>query len=349
MAKEKKSRKSGNNTGIALAIWIVIALALFILFIINWEKIVGNLKETGFFGKVFGKTPTYVEQFETPKKVEESENDVAPLPSSGVIIDLNGKANAADGGDNSLVDPASKSDNGSGKDGTGNGALSSAGGATEGSAAGTSGSNGAASASGSGSSSSASTGSSSASTGGASSTSASSSSGSGSGSTSKISSDSKSESKNNTAAASTPKVEAPKTMNIKLYFMTVKADGSVVRKEVVRAMKKSDSPLVDSINALIAGPNHSEEDSGCRTLVSSGTKLLSASIRNGVATLNFNGAFERNEVGIEGLRGQLEQIVFTATAFPTVDSVQFLLDGEKKQFLGEEGVWIGTPLNRNSF
>lgn len=140
-----------------------------------------------------------------------------------------------------------------------------------------------------------------------------------------------------------------KTMKLKLFFMVINSNGTVARKETVREMKKSDSPLVDAINAIIAGPTTSEEKNGCRTLISSGTRLIGASVKQGTATLNFSGQFEFNEYGIEGLRGQLQQIVYTATAFPTVESVQFLVDGEKKEYLGQEGVWIGTPLGRNSF
>ena len=137
------------------------------------------------------------------------------------------------------------------------------------------------------------------------------------------------------------------TMKLKLYFMTINSDGSVSRKEITREMKKTPSPLADSIRALIAGPLASE--AGCRSLLSDGTRLISASVKNGVATLNFSGDFEFNQYGIEGLRGQLQQIVFTATAFPTVESVQFLIEGERREYLGSEGVWIGTPLGRNSF
>ncbi|MBQ5490559.1 MAG: GerMN domain-containing protein [Treponema sp.] len=139
------------------------------------------------------------------------------------------------------------------------------------------------------------------------------------------------------------------TMNVRLFFMEIESDGSVARHEVTRTMKKSDSPLVDTLNALIAGPTDSEEDDGCRSLISSGTKLLGASVKNGVATLNFSSEFEFNQYGVEGTRGQLQQIVYTATAFPTVESVQFLIDGEKREYLGSEGVWVGTPLNRRSF
>lgn len=139
------------------------------------------------------------------------------------------------------------------------------------------------------------------------------------------------------------------TMDLTLYFMRINSSGEVSRTAVVRHMKRSGSPLMDAINALITGPDAEEEDNGCRTLVSDGSKLLGASVRDGTATLNFNENFEFNRYGIEGLRGQLQQIVFTATAFPTVDNVQFLVNGEKRDYLGSEGVWIGSPLDRNSF
>ncbi len=145
------------------------------------------------------------------------------------------------------------------------------------------------------------------------------------------------------------KTESVETMKLRLYFMTINSSGSVLRKEITREMKKSSSPLMDAINALIEGPSPQEEGAGCRSLISNGTKLIGASVKDNVATLNFSGEFEFNQYGIEGLRGQLQQIVFTATAFPTVESVQFLVDGEKREYLGSEGVWIGTPLDRTSF
>ena len=160
--------------------------------------------------------------------------------------------------------------------------------------------------------------------------------------------------KENVSSAETKTAEEqvksiPATMKLKLFFIDILADGSFTRHEVARVMKKSDSPLMDSIRAIIAGPNADEEKSGCKTFVNPSTRLLGASVKDGVATLNFSESFESNQYGVEGLIVQLQQVVFTATAFPTVNSVQIIIEGEKKDYLGEEGVWIGSPLNRNSF
>lgn len=140
---------------------------------------------------------------------------------------------------------------------------------------------------------------------------------------------------------------AATTRTATLYFVSIGADGSVNRLAVKRQLAKSDSPLTDAIKALLSGPVPGEKNA--MSLIPSGSKLIGASVKDGVATLNFNENFEFNSYGVEGSIGQLMQIVYTATEFSTVKSVQFLIEGEKKEYLGSEGQWIGTPLSRSSF
>lgn len=154
-----------------------------------------------------------------------------------------------------------------------------------------------------------------------------------------------SSSKNSTVPAA-PK-PASTTRTATLYFVSIGADGSVSRQAVKRQLAKSDSPLTDAIKALLAGPVPGEKNA--MSLIPSGSRLIGASVKDGVATLNFNESFEFNSYGVEGSIGQLMQIVYTATEFSTVKSVQFLIEGEKKEYLGSEGQWIGTPLSRSSF
>jgi len=149
-----------------------------------------------------------------------------------------------------------------------------------------------------------------------------------------------------------PGEEKPKpaaTTNAKLFFVQVDADGNVNRKSVVRQIPKSDSPLTDTIKALLAGPLDSEKS---MSLIPPGTRLLSATVRNGIAALNFSEEFEFNSIGADGYRGQLMQIVFTATEFATVESVQFLIEGQRKEYIGsgeDVWMWIGSPYTRSSF
>ena len=121
------------------------------------------------------------------------------------------------------------------------------------------------------------------------------------------------------------------------------------RQEVKRSIAASDSPLLDSLDALLKGPSEDEIRKKLISLVPQGTKLLSVQVRGSTAFLNFNEAFMYNHYGIEGYAGQLKQVVYTATSFPTVQDVQILVEGQKHDYLGGEGVYIGTPLSRNSF
>ncbi len=145
-------------------------------------------------------------------------------------------------------------------------------------------------------------------------------------------------------------VPAPAKMrSASLFFVRIEEDGSIVRQEVKRQIPGSDSPLSDSLAALLAGPNADEMRRGLVTLIPTGTKLISAQVRSGTVYLNFNEAFMYNHYGIEGYAGQLRQIVYTATAFPSVQNVQILIEGERHDYLGGEGVYIGKPLSRGSF
>ena len=291
MAKKSNDKKKKlGKTGIWLCIWILAMLAIVLLFVVNQNRIFSNLKNTDFFSRTFGKTPTFVENAPIVETDTVEKNDVEPLSSSveiqiteippedemeeevTVIEETKPETKKSE---SAVEKPAQKKEEAPSK---------------------------------------------------------------------------KEESKTEKSVSQeSPAVTAPRMMNLKLYFMVINSDGSVSRKEVTRSMKKSDSPLVDAVNALIAGPIPSEAEIGCHSLISAGTRLIGASVRDGVATLNFSGEFEFNQYGVEGTRGQLQQIVYTATAFPTVNSVLFLVEGDRKEYLGSEGVWIGTPITRNMF
>ena len=142
--------------------------------------------------------------------------------------------------------------------------------------------------------------------------------------------------------------EPAATRDISLYFMYIDATGNLIRKETHRSIPATNSPLTATLQTLLAGTSIDEESKGYISLIPDGTVLLSASVKNKVAYLNFNDAFQWNKYGVEGYFGQLIQIVYTATTFESVDSVQFLIEGMKQDYLGSEGVWIGSPLSRAS-
>ena len=138
------------------------------------------------------------------------------------------------------------------------------------------------------------------------------------------------------------------TATSKLWFTLVDSDGRITRKQCVRKVVKSTAPLTNNLKLLLQGPNSVELDSGGMSLIPSGTRLLTAVVKDGTAYLNFSREFEENRLGVEGFLAQLQQVVFTSTEFATVKRVQILIEGQKKETLGD-GVWIGSPLSRADF
>lgn len=150
-----------------------------------------------------------------------------------------------------------------------------------------------------------------------------------------------------TIAVETPKSPVSSRISL-LYFVAIDADGAISRVAVKRSLPVSDSPLSDALKSLFTGTT-AEEGKKYRSLIPPGTKLLSATVRDDIAYINVSENFEFNRYGIEGYLAELAQVVYTATEFPTVTAVQFLVEGQKKNYLGSDGVWIGSPLSRESF
>ena len=275
----KKNQKKKNSTLFAAACVLLGLLIILIVFLVKKDQIFTNLKETAFFDKVFGSTPTAIENHEpaAPKKTE-----TIPLKNDEVTIKIETEepAKTAPSDDVVSIRPSDYSTTGSEKENAKSEAP-------------------------------------------------------------------KAEDKLKTEK---PAATSTATTELQLCFVNIDGDGAVVRQVIKRKVPKSDSPLTTAINLLLKGPDSTiSAERNLMSLIPSGTKLLSAKVSGGIAYLNFNEAFEINTYGVEGYIHQLEQIVYTATAFSTVNSVQFLIEGEKRDYLGSEGVLIASPLSRSSF
>jgi len=159
---------------------------------------------------------------------------------------------------------------------------------------------------------------------------------------------------NDTGTKSTsqpPKSPTPVTKtisrNFQLYYVKVGAGGKPIVEAVTRKVEYVNSPLTKTFEELLSGAG--TNGSGVRTLIPAGTKLLSATIRNGTAYLDFNDQFRFNSYGVEGYNAQLAQVVYTATQFQSVKRVQILIAGTVRKFLAPEGIAIDKPLDRKSF
>lgn len=135
----------------------------------------------------------------------------------------------------------------------------------------------------------------------------------------------------------------------RLFFIRVSDEGKISMKSVLRSVPAGESPLTTSIRSLIDGPRPGEISNDVLSLIPDGSELVGARIDGGIAFLDFNEQFRFNSLGIEGYKAQVEQIVYTATEFTTVDKVQILVEGQRIDYLGGEGFWVGGPLGRDDF
>lgn len=288
------SDKKKRNTGLVVSCWIVAFIVIFIFFVINQDSILSNLKNTRFFERVFGTTPTFIKNHEEkePAKNKEIEKDNEQPELKLETSDVAEKESPI-----TIVEtkPETKPVEEEKKDSTKEEVTEKETPVED---------------------------------------------------TKKVN-----EKEKNVEAKTEIKKEVavPAYYNASMCFIVIDNDGTVSRKVIIRKMAKSDSPLIDILNALIKGPTFDEKGKGCMTLIPDGTRLLSATVRDGVAYISFSDEFEFNKVGVEGYLAQLMQIVYTATQFSTVKSVQFLINGQKKEYLGSEGVWIGSPLSQSTF
>ena len=327
MSEKNKKKK---YPGVSAIFWIVFALILLILFLVNKNRIFSVLQTTGFFSKVFGTEPEFIvnhtpDEDSTPVAELESLQEktiTAEIETSQSPIVLNAIA-----GDGSSANAATKPVSQQGTAQNQQAAKEQAGAASASAQQAASTANAA--------------------TANASQP-----------ATSTASSSTASAAQNigtassGAAAATTtedPATAATAQMKQHLFFIVIDSDGSVLRKETVRSIPKTTTPLTAAITALLEGPNLNEIEKGYITLIPQGTKLINASVKNGTATINFSDAFRYNQYGVEGYYGQLMQIVYTASAFSNIDNVQFLIEGEKMDYLGLEGVFIGAPLSIASF
>ncbi len=133
-----------------------------------------------------------------------------------------------------------------------------------------------------------------------------------------------------------------------LYFVNLGNESEITLQGIMRPVYYNESPLTETLTALLSGLTSSELNKGLLSLIPTDTEIRGVTVSNMTATIDFNEALSFNNFGKEGLEAELKQIVFTATEFSTVDKVQILINGQKKQFLSTEGVFIGEPLTRAS-
>ncbi|QGG49354.1 GerMN domain-containing protein [Heliorestis convoluta] len=108
-----------------------------------------------------------------------------------------------------------------------------------------------------------------------------------------------------------------------LYFADSKGQNLVAEE---RSIPKTESLARSAVQELIKGPNLTQDAS---PTVPTGTRLLDINIRDGICIIDLSKEFKTNhEGGSAGETLTVYSIVNTLTQFPTVEKVQFLVEGQ---------------------
>jgi len=132
-----------------------------------------------------------------------------------------------------------------------------------------------------------------------------------------------------------------------VHFDDVHHTGALVsvRRPGARRGAPLRARLETALRALLAGPSPAERRQGMTSEIPAGTALRSVRVDGATLTVDLSSDFASGG-GSTSMLARLSQVVYTATQFPQIPQVRLLLDGQRVQALGGEGVLIEDPLRR---
>ena len=138
-----------------------------------------------------------------------------------------------------------------------------------------------------------------------------------------------------------PEPEA--TTDVTIYL--VRGEGLGVAR---RTVAETEAVARAALEELLAGPTDEDAEAGLATEIPEGTRLNDVSVADGVATVDLSEEFESGG-GSLSMQLRVSQVVFTLTHFPTVESVEFMIDGQLVEAIGGEGIIVSPPVSRAAF
>lgn len=138
----------------------------------------------------------------------------------------------------------------------------------------------------------------------------------------------------------------PETLTVSLYWVSAGENALGVQ----RTIPYTKAVATAAIKALIAGPTDAEKTTwpAIGTAIPATTKLLGLSIKDKVAKIDLSGEFDDGG-GSFAMLARLAQVVYTLEAFPTIDAVEFYLDGERVEIFSSEGIELDGPQTLDDF
>ncbi len=138
---------------------------------------------------------------------------------------------------------------------------------------------------------------------------------------------------------------AKQTMDVAVYYIKSTTNDMILVREV-HTVAKSAGIARAALNELISGTPLTE---GAQRVLPAGTEILGLTIKDGLATVDFSQEVLNANVGSTGEALGIASIVNTLTEFPTINRVQFFVEGSAENGMG----WWGhvglseQPFQRN--
>ncbi len=146
----------------------------------------------------------------------------------------------------------------------------------------------------------------------------------------------------------TPTVEPEEGPFVNVFFIGQNKNG----EEVYKAVKRKYDPTVDgtpvkfAVTALFDGPKPEESKLGVYSEIPVGTRLLNVVDASDGVYINLSKHFETGG-GTDSIYKRIFQLIKT-TKYNTNKPVYLLIENEKVEVLGGDGIMITQPLTENS-
>ena len=131
---------------------------------------------------------------------------------------------------------------------------------------------------------------------------------------------------------------------ISLYFTRGEMIVPAVRKGP--RLRSVDEKVKNAVTLLLQGPDAAEKVAGYGSELPQDAQLLSVFMEEDTVSLNFSKQIDEGG-GTEMMMARLRQIVYTATQFPGVNRVRFLIEGQPIKYFSSEGLTeVEHPIGR---
>lgn len=133
---------------------------------------------------------------------------------------------------------------------------------------------------------------------------------------------------------------APEELVVRLYWVSAGENALGIERTIpyTRAVGTA------ALKALLEGPTEAETQTwpAISSAIPEDTELLGLRVENGTAYVDLSDEFDDGG-GTFGVTARLAQVVYTLTQFPTVDDVEFSIEGERVEVFSSEGLILDGP------